>query len=174
MITYTGRLRIRDEHGLYTTKEVKVGVNEATYTTPEAQYGAAVDMLADFATAFDNIIDGVITDLKVTGDILAEATGLKTVAGDQGVAEGANLSMWVDAEKTIPYFVPSAKQGIFLADFRTVDTADAELAAFMSLISGNTSDNQFEFSDGELVNDTLGASGLKSGYYGTRARSGKE
>lgn len=164
-VGYKGRVRIRDEHGLYSTKEVMIEVNDVTYASPAGQYGAAATKLIEYAEALDNVIDGVITDIGMSGDLLGEATGLKTTPGEQGVAEQALLSLWIDAEKTVPYPLPSAKEGIYLADFLTVDTGDAELLSFVGALTNNSADERITVSDGELVNATLGAGGLQKGKY---------
>jgi hypothetical protein len=165
MANFTGRLQLTDEHGLTTTKEVSMVVDEGVHITTIAQITAANDAMAAFLTELDDIVDGVIT--SATLSIPVTGTALKTVAGEQGVAEGANLKLETLDNDSVaqirPYWLPSAAQGIFNANFRTVDTGDADLLAWLGTFDAN--DVLITVSDGEAV------TGIDSGTYATRRRS---
>lgn len=165
MTIFTGRLTLEDEHGLTSTKEVVMDVDETVHITDTAQITAANDALAAFVTELDEIVDAVIT--SATLSIPVTGTALKTVPGEQGVAEGATLRLeTLDSgavARTRPYWLPSASQGIFNTNFRTVDTGDADLLAWLGTFDAN--DVLITISDGEEV------TGIESGHYSTKRRS---
>jgi hypothetical protein len=165
MANFLLRLLLRDAHGLSTTKNVNIEVDELSYITPETQYGAALAATVNFTQALDDIIDCVIE--KVVLNALAAVTGLKTVAGDQGAAEGANLQLATldnDGDPQIrPYWLPGAKAAVFNANFRTIDTGDADLLTWLSHF--DEFDVKITISDGETV------TGIDSGVYATRRRT---
>lgn len=163
---YEGRVQLTDEHGLKASKVVTIHVNDLVYTTPAAQQAAALIVLQSFVSALDDIVDALITN--VTMVIPAAPGGLKSVFGDQGVGEGANLILStidnLGGVQERPYWLPSAKAGVFLANFRTVDTADADLNTWVTSFTED-SDALIVISDGEEVQAVTGGS------YATRKRN---
>jgi hypothetical protein len=140
-------------------------VDEVAYPTPTLQFGAALASTISFAQALDDIIDCVIE--KVTLSAILSLIGVKAVAGDQGAAEGANLQLATldnnGDPQVRPYWLPGANAGIFNANFRTVDTGDANLLTWLATFAAN--DVVVTISDGEEV------TGIDSGVYATRRRT---
>lgn len=163
MPIFQGRVQLQDEHGLTATKLVQMNVDSAVHITTIAQITAALNALNDFVTLLDGVIDAVILSATLSVPVTA---GGKANPGDQGVAEGATLQLTTlkdGVEYVRPYWLPSAKAGIFNSNFRTIDTGDAELLAFLGAFDNN--DVLIEISDGEEV------TGIDSGHYSTRRRS---
>lgn len=165
MSLFTGTVKLRDAHGLGTTKNVVMDVDESVHITTIAQITAARSSLQAFVDNLDVIIDAVIESASL--NVPADVSGGKSVPGDQGVAEGANLALETldndGAPQVRPYWLPSADAGIFNANFRTVDTADGDLLAWLNTF--NTNDVMITISDGEEV------TGIDSGVYATRRRT---
>lgn len=168
---FNGRIEMVDEHGLVGAKEVVIGVNDVTYTTAEDRQNAAATALLNFADALDEAIDPMITKVDLTLPLISIISGdLKAAPGEQGVAEGANLKLTplvtdpTRPNRTLPYWLPGAKEGVFLPDFKTVDTTDAELLAWIA--SFNTDANARVY-----ISDREGVASILNGNYGTRRRN---
>lgn len=165
-LNYEGRVQIQDEHGLKSTKVVTIRIDDAVKTTEAAQLAAAMAAMEGFAAGLDDAIDPVIVSTSLTVPMFP--AGLKSSPGDQGAAEGANLSLaTVDVDTNAhsrPYWLPGAKAGVFAANFRTVDTSDAELLAFLDSFNPEAG-VEITISDGEVV------TGINSGVYATRQRN---
>jgi len=164
-VIFTAQVNLQDEHSLTGSKTLKVYVDDAVYTTPETRFGIAHDAIEAFVAALDDIIDPVITGVTITSPVTVG--GLKSVAGDQGVAEGAQLTL--ETEDTLavaqerPYFLPGANASTFLANFRQVDIGDANLLSWIATFVLNAA-CRILISDGEEV------TGIASGRYATKRR----
>src|SRR5690349_11276552 len=93
MIYFPVRINFVDEHDVTGSKDVEYQVDDTVYTTQLEQVEAVIDAAASFATAFDNVIDPMLTAVNLTIPIIGNATGLKGAPGEQGSAEGANLRL---------------------------------------------------------------------------------
>jgi hypothetical protein len=167
MSTWLGRVLLRDAHGLGSSKNLVIEVDDVAFPTAATQFQAANVRLGFWVQALDAIIDCVIE--KVTLTSLLDVAGLKTVPGDQGTAEGANLVLATidnngDPQER-PYWLPGASAGIFNPNFRTVDAGDQDLIDWVDLFPG--ADIDVVISDGEVV------TGIVGGVYATRRRTTK-
>jgi hypothetical protein len=163
-IEYSGRVQLRDEHQLLTTKLVAIRIDDAIVTTEAARLAAAMSALNDFVAALDDIVDPIIVTTTLTIPIVV--AGIKSSAGDQSVAEGANLVLSTvddDGVHERPYWLPGAVAGVFLANFATVDTADTDLNTWVSTFNA-ASGVEIVISDGEVVQAVTG------GRYASRKR----
>lgn len=165
MALFTGRVLLRDAHGLGTTKTVKIDVDEVIHVTPTEQIVAAKGRLEAFVNALDAIVDAVIETVALTVD--SHPGGLKTVPGDQSVSEGANLVIATvdnDANPQLrPYWLPSALADIFNPNFRTINTAAQDLVDWLATF--NAAGVDITISDGETVES------VESGVYASRRRT---
>ena len=157
---------MRDEHQLITSKDVVIRIDDAIVTTESAQLAAAMTALNDFVAALDDIVDPLIVGVTLTVPIIV--AGIKSVAGDQGSAEGANLNLTTVDENTDshvrPYWLPGATAGIFQANFKNVDTADTDLNTWLATFN-SAAGVEITISDGEVVD------GINGGLYATRKRN---
>ena len=167
-IEYKGRINLEDEHGLSGFKEVAMLIDTTASPTPGDQIVSAYDLISVFAEALDDVTDCKITSITMTVPVVV--AGLKGSAGEQGVAEGADLTLTTtrlsdDTDHERVYWLPGAKEGVFLPDFRRVDTADTQLLTFIAEFS-NSAPHLVSISDQEQVLS------ITSGIYATRQRTG--
>lgn len=171
---YIGKVTLQDNHGLKATKQFEIWVDDVAFATAAARLNEAADEVGRLATDLDNVVDGQVIAATITVDITDYATGLKATPGEQGVAEGAIVRVYKEDGTLHPYWIPSAKAGIFLADFATVDTADTELNNFMIELGQNGDSVVVMFSDGETLDLAAGANGMRDGYYATKPRNTRD
>lgn len=174
LVYFTGRVGMVDEHGLTGSKEVVVQMDDtdaATDTLAE-QIATAQQALVEWVEAFDNVIDAMITSVDLTIPLISEAAGLKVTPGEQGLAEGANLKLTplvVDPfrpNRVLPYFLPSATEGVFLPNFRDVDTADGALLFWIAKFNPSPAPPATI-----VISDREAIASIQSGRYATRRRS---
>lgn len=160
------RIGLEDEHGMTGAKEVVVRVDADVQVTPDEQREAALTHLEEFVVAFDDVTDCEIVSVTMT--IPLDISGIKGAPGEQGVAQGANLVLStedLEAEQhERPYWLPGAKEGVFLSNFRTVDTGDTELLAWIASFNDNATGCAICISDKEQVLSVV------RGRYATRQR----
>jgi hypothetical protein len=167
-VYFRGRISYHDARGNKGSKEVEMRVDDVTFGTPEEQYAEAANQLGIHAAALDNVIDPMIDEITLTSLIPHTGLSLKTSPGVREVSSGAQLQLSTeDFEGQLherPYFLPGAKDGIFLANLETVDTGDTDLLAFVATF--NAADTiEITVSDKEEVLSVV------SGYWASKRRS---
>jgi hypothetical protein len=140
-----------------------------TYITAIAQRAAALTLLEALAAAWDNVIDAQVESVKINYDVTAEVSGLKSSPGDQSVAEGATVRLTKIGGKLHPYWIPSAKAGVFLSDFATIDTSDSELVTLFGLFDPDNGEF-VSVSDNEFL---TGPVPVYDGWYAARQRTAR-
>lgn len=167
-VYFSARVNMEDEHGLKGSKQLEIAVDDTIQNTFALQQAAAQLLLVQWAEAFDNVIDAKITSVTMTSDLTAATVGLKASPGEQGIGEGANLVFTTEdleaVEHERPYWLPSAKEGVFLSNFRTIDTGDTELLAWVALFNDVAEGVKITISDKEQVLSIV------EGSYQTRKR----
>jgi hypothetical protein len=166
-VYFPARIALLDEHGLTGAKEVTIRVDDAVQATAALQQAAAIEQLDDFVAALDDVTDAQITGVTMT--LPVNVVGLKSAPGEQGLAEGANLTMTTEdleaVEHERPYWLPGAKEGVFLANFRTIDTGDTDLLAWVATFNDAPNGVAITISDKEQVLSIV------EGSYATRRRN---
>lgn len=164
-VEFIGKVRLQDAHQLRSTKTVRIFIDDTIHVTPTAQRDQALAMMTAFVEEMDDIIDPVVVETTLTMPVVP--AGLKSSPGDQGVAEGANLLLattdGLGNAVNRPYWLPGAAASIFLANFRTINTAVQALIEWVA--SFNDAGGEIVISDGEVV------TGITSGQYATRQRN---
>lgn len=171
---FVGTVHLLDNHGLTARKDFNISVDDATYATEEARFGAAAGKLASLAEKLDNISDAKVTDVTLKSSILAIVANLKANPGEQGVGEGAIVRIYKEDGDLHPYWVPAASETSFQADFATWNTGAAVNTSYFNEFNADSPDVLITFSDGEQLDETQGSSGQRDGYYATRPRSTKD
>lgn len=180
MALFTGTVKLVDEHGLTTTKTATIQISEIIHATRALQVMAAYAELAQFAGKLDNVSDLMVLDASLNVSVMEDVTGLKGSPGEQGAAEGAYVLLGLEAgagglQVNHPYWIPGAKEGIFMAGFKLVDITDADLQDFFEEFNDPIGDigAKIVVSDNQSIDTNQGVSGLISGYYATKQRSAK-
>lgn len=172
-VYFDARVNLVDEHGLTGAKELVIRVDDTVQATLALQQAAAQLALYNWIEEFDSVTDAEITSATMTIplDLAGQLPGLKSTPGEQGIAEGANLVFStedLDAEThERPYWLPAAKEGVFLANFRTIDTGDTDLLAWVADFNNAGNGTAITISDKEQVLSIV------EGSYATRRRNSR-
>lgn len=141
-------------------------VSNVTYNIPAVgalpadQYASAKSTLDSIVTELANVTQATIAYKRVSNTYDEDSA-----AGAGDVFEKATISVHIGAtgaaEKFATINIPAPADGIFLAATGSgrdvVDVGDADLQAYVQELTNVT------ISDGEVINDALGTSGMDSG-----------
>lgn len=163
-LNFIGKVVLHDEQGLKTTLSYDFGVVAgAVDVASAAAWGTMNGILAELA----DITTANIFSVSV--NCYDDALVVGTLPAEAEIAEEAAIAVHLEAapapEKLAIIRVPAPVDALFLTDGVTVDTNNADLQAYTTVLQTGV-----YISDGESI-ASRGAAGMKNGWHRTRARS---
>jgi len=159
---YEGRVTLIDEHGFKSQMVYDLGVSAALT--------GAASAIADLNTIVAELVDVTSANpVDIYVSCHDDTNQVGTLPAESEIAEEAVLSVHLLAaplpQKLGTLRIPAPVDGIFQADGYTVDTADADLQAYVAAVAATTT-----ISDGENIITARGSGGIANASWRTRAR----
>lgn len=148
-------------------------------TTMNFIYSADELTLADEFSAANDAATALVSDLEAVSDatVYSERVAYlksldETLPADADITDVAQVVTYLTPDGVLPKYhvlrIPAPVSGIFTADGKTIDIADADLIAYVA----NFLDGEFEVSDGEHIDDTID-NGIKGGSWTSVKKNSK-